>query len=258
MLIARYRIADGAEHYGLIEGDTLVRLAGPPFDAVSRSGRTDRLAHARLLQPVANPRVFAVGMNYKGHIAEAGAATPAKPLVFMMPTTAVVGPGEPIVIPREAQIVHHECELAVVIKRRGRRIREEEVDDFILGYTCANDVSERVIQNEEMKNGALLLGKSFDSFCPIGPAIATGLAPRSLCITTKVNGQVRQHGKVSDLLFSIPFLVSYISQAITLLPGDVILTGTPSGVGPLVAGDICEIEVAGIGRLINPVVAETP
>ncbi|GAA7766858.1 2-hydroxyhepta-2,4-diene-1,7-dioate isomerase [Cupriavidus sp. SHE] len=255
MKIARYQHHDGI-HYGVLEGDCLKRLVGSPFNALQRAGTTDQLDEVRLLSPLPAPRLFAVGMNYVGHIAEAGARTPEIPQFFMMPSTAVVGPDEPVVRPREAQVVHHEAELAIVIGRKGRRIAEEKALEHVFGYTCANDVSERVIQNREMPYGCLLIGKAFDTFCPLGPVIATGLDAGRLRVQASVNGTARQDGNTSDLLFSVPFIVSYLSQAVTLLPGDVILTGTPSGVGPLVGGDVCEITIEGIGTLRNPVVDE--
>lgn len=255
MKIARYQWHDGV-HYGVLEGAHLERLCGSPFDGITPSGQRDALADAKLLCPLPAPRLFAVGMNYIGHIAEAGAKTPDIPQFFMMPTTAAIGPDEAIVRPREAQVVHHEAELAIVIGRRGRRIGVADALDYVFGYTCANDVSERVIQNREMAYGCLLVGKAFDTFCPLGPVIATGLDAGNLRVQSSVNGTKRQDGNTSDLLFSVPFIVSYLSQAVTLLPGDVILTGTPSGVGPLTAGDVCEITIEGIGTLANPVVDE--
>jgi 2-keto-4-pentenoate hydratase/2-oxohepta-3-ene-1,7-dioic acid hydratase in catechol pathway len=255
MKIARYQTHD-AVHYGALEGPFLRRLNGSPFDGLALAGQTDALADAQLLCPLPAPRLFAVGMNYVGHIAEAGAKTPEIPQFFMMPATAAIGPDEAIVRPVEAQVVHHEAELAIVIGRRGRRIAPERALDHVFGYTCANDVSERVIQNREMGYGCLLVGKAFDTFCPLGPVIATGLDAGNLRVRSSVNGVPRQDGNTSDLLFTVPFIVSYLSQAVTLLPGDVILTGTPSGVGPLHAGDTCEITIEGIGTLRNPVVDE--
>ncbi|WP_187972633.1 fumarylacetoacetate hydrolase family protein [Aquibium microcysteis] len=255
MLIARYRIGT-AIHYGVLEDDRLHRLAGSPFAAVERAGITDSLADAALLAPVEAPRIFGVGLNYVAHIEESGAKTPVRPLFFMKPSTTVVGPGAPIVYPREARNVHFEAELAVVIGRSGRRIAPEAAPDHVLGYTCANDVSERVIQKEEMDQGALLVGKGFDSFCPLGPVIATGLDPRSLRLGARVNGIERQSSSTADLLFGVAELVSYLSSAITLQPGDVIITGTPSGVGPVTPGDSVDIWVEGVGTLTNPVVAE--
>ncbi len=255
MKIARYRLHD-AIHYGVLEGPSLQRLHGSPFDGLALAGPIDALVDAQLLCPLPAPRLFAVGMNYVGHIAEAGARTPEIPQFFMMPTTAAIGPDETIVRPVEAQVVHHEAELAIVIGRRGRRIGVESALEHVFGYTCANDVSERVIQNREMGYGCLLVGKAFDTFCPLGPVIATGLDAGRLRVQSSVNGVPRQDGNTSDLLFSIPFIVSYLSQAVTLLPGDVILTGTPSGVGPLQPGDVCEVTIEGIGTLRNPVVDE--
>jgi 2-keto-4-pentenoate hydratase/2-oxohepta-3-ene-1,7-dioic acid hydratase in catechol pathway len=255
MLIARYRIG-GDIHHGLLEGDLLRRLAGSPFVSLETTGTSDRLGDVTMLAPVAAPRIFGVGLNYVAHIEESGAKTPQRPLLFMKPTNTVVGPGEPIVYPREGQNVHFEAELAVVIGRAGRRIAEADALSHVLGYTCANDVSERVIQKEEMDQGALLVGKGFDSFCPLGPVIATGLDPSRLRLGARVNGVERQASTTADLLFSVPRLVSYLSLAIALQPGDVIITGTPSGVGPIVPGDVVDIWVEGVGTLTNPVVAE--
>lgn len=255
MKIARYQ-RHGIVHHGLLEGQSLQRLPGTPFESLTPSGPIDALSEVRLLCPIPTPRIFAVGMNYRGHIAEAGAKEPAMPQIFMMPSTAAIGPDEPIVRPTEAKLVHHEAELAIVIGRAGRRIPESAALEHVLGYTCANDVSERIIQNQEMAYGCLLIGKAFDTFCPLGPVIATGLDPFKLRVASRVNGVTRQDGNTADLLFSIPHIVSYLSQAVTLLPGDVILTGTPSGVGPLLSGDVCEITIEGIGTLRNPVLDE--
>ena len=255
MLIARYRIG-AAVHHGVLEDDRLHRLAGSPFASLAQAGITDSLADATLLAPVEPPRIFGVGLNYVAHIEESGAKTPVRPLFFMKPPTTVVGPGAPIVYPREGRNVHFEAELAVVIGRAGRRIAPEAALDHVLGYTCANDVSERVIQKEEMDQGALLVGKGYDSFCPLGPVIATGLDPTGLRLGARVNGVERQASSTSDLLFGVAALVSYLSSAISLLPGDVIITGTPSGVGPIEPGDSVDIWVEGVGTLTNPVVAE--
>jgi 2-keto-4-pentenoate hydratase/2-oxohepta-3-ene-1,7-dioic acid hydratase in catechol pathway len=168
----------------------------------------------------------------------------------------VIGPGAPIVYPREGREVHYEAELAVVIGRRARRVPRERALDVVLGYTCANDVSERVIQRAEMDMGALVVGKGFDSFQPLGPWIATGLDPSDLRVQARLNGKTRQDSRTSDLLFDVPALIAYLSAAITLEPGDVIITGTPAGVGAMRPGDVVEIEVEGIGVLRNPVVAE--
>jgi 2-keto-4-pentenoate hydratase/2-oxohepta-3-ene-1,7-dioic acid hydratase in catechol pathway len=201
-------------------------------------------------------RVFGVGLNYVNHIRETGSKTPRIPLLFMKPEGAVVGPDAPVVYPREGKEVHYEAELAVVIGRRARRIAPADTPSVILGYTCANDISERVIQREEMSMGCLVISKGYDSFCPLGPVIVTDLDPACLRIVARVNGVTRQDSSTSDLLFDVPTLVSYLSQAVTLEPGDVIITGTPAGVGPVVPGDVMEIEIEGIGVLRNPVIAE--
>ena len=253
--IARY-MHEGEVRFGILEEDGLHRLEGSPYVGLERSGFVDAQQASRLLCPLEAPRLFGIGLNYVEHILESGSRTPEIPLVFMKPSTSAIGPGEPIVYPREGQEVHFEAELAVVIGRRGRRIARERALDHVLGYTCANDVSERVIQQAEMAQGALVLCKGFDSFCPLGPTIATGLDPTNLRICARVNGVEHQSSSTSDLLFSVAELVAYLSTAITLLPGDVILTGTPSGVGPIRPGDVVEIEVEGVGVLTNPVVAE--
>ena len=257
MKIVRYQIDDEVAFGILDNGGSIRRLAGSPFDSLQPTDVTHPLDRVRLLAPVESPRVFGIGLNYVSHVREAGAETPAFPLVFMKPSTAVIGPGEPIVYPRQGQEVHHEAEMAVVIGKPARRVSEAEALDHVLGYTCGNDVSERTIQRAEMKSGALLMGKGFDSFCPLGPCIATDLDPANLDLSGRVNGEVRQQINTSDLLFSVPRLIEYISAAITLLPGDVILTGTPAGVGPIAPGDVVEIELTGVGVLSNPVVAES-
>lgn len=257
MKIARYRV-DGAAHYGILEGDTLQRLAGSPYESLATAGPQDALSAATLLSPVESPRIFGAGLNYVSHIREGGNETPQIPMLFMKPSTAAVGPGEPIIYPPEGQNVHFEGELAVVIGKTARRVSEADALNAVLGYTCANDVSERVIQAKEMALGCLLVGKAFDSFCPLGPVIATGLDPENLELEAFLNGDKRQSINTSDLLFSCRQLVSYLSQAITLLPGDVIITGTPAGVGPVKPGDQVDITIEGIGTLTNPVIAERP
>ena len=172
------------------------------------------------------------------------------------PRRLLLDPEEAIVYPKQGQNVHYEGELTVIMGKKARRVSEADALDYVLGYTCGNDVSERVIQANEMANGCMLIGKGFDTFKPIGPYIATGLDSTNLELTTRLNGEVKQHTNTDDLIFSVAQLIAYISEAITLLPGDVIMTGTPSGVGPVQPGDVVEIEISGIGVLRNPVVAE--
>jgi len=255
MRIARYALGSDVR-YGLLEGDTLKRLAGSPYDGITPTGDSDPLDKARLLCPVEAPRIFGAGLNYVSHIKEGGNKTPEIPMLFMKPDTAAAGPNEPILYPLEAEHVDFEGELAVVIGKKARRVSKADALSVVLGYTCANDFSERAIQFKEMSIGCLLVGKAFDGFCPLGPVIATDLDPTDLLLEAFVNGERRQSINTSDLLFSCAELVSYLSQAITLRPGDVIITGTPAGVGPVKPGDTVDVSIEGIGTLTNPVAAE--
>lgn len=256
MHIARYTLDDSV-HYGIVENETsIVRLEGSPLDGLKRSGAIDALAAVRLLTPIERPRVFGLGYNYVAHSKEVGKAVPQLPVLFMKPSTTVIGPDESIVYPDDGQNIHFEGELTVVIGKRARHVSEASALDHVLGYTCGNDVSDRVLQRRESEFGCLLVGKGYDTFAPMGPVIATGLNPSRLGIVTRVNGAVRQDGTTSDLLFPVPAIVSYLSRYMTLLPGDMIMTGTPAGVGPIQVGDTIEVEIEGIGILRNDVVAE--
>ena len=256
MKIIRYR-TNGYIAHGILEDDgTIQELAGSPFKSLDTSGTVTLAEKVALLVPVSAPRLIGVGLNYAAHAAEGNKTPPPQPMLFMLPSTAVIGPEEPIIYPRQGKVVHYEGELAVVIGKETRRVPETEALDYVFGYTCGNDVSERVIQAAEMEQGCLLIGKGFDTFKPLGPCITTDLDPGDLELTTRLNGEVKQHTKTSDLIFSVAQLISYTSEAVTLLPGDVIMTGTPSGVGPVKPGDVVEIEIEGIGTLQNPVVAE--
>ena len=256
MKILRYE-ADGDARYGILEEDDSIRqLVGSPFGDFAAGDEVAQLDQVRVLAPVAPDKVIGVGLNYKDHIEESGKEPPAFPMLFMKPSTAVIGPEEPIVYPPEGERVDYEVELVAVIGREARRVSERGALDYVLGYTCGNDVSARNIQLPEMAMGTLLIGKGFDTFCPLGPVIATGLDPTNIEVMTRLNGEERQRANTSNLLFSVANLVSYISQAITLEPGDVILTGTPEGVGPMQPGDVCEIEIDGVGVLRNSVVGE--
>ncbi len=255
MKIARYA-RHGLVHYGRLDGSGLHRLEGSIWDAPVETGAVDPLEAVTLLAPVERPRVFGVGLNYVAHIAESGAKKPEIPLFFMKPSTSVIGPEAEIVYPREGRNVHFEAELAVVIGRTCRRLPPGQGLSAVFGYTCANDISERVIQAQEMAQGALLIGKGYDTFCPLGPVIETELDSTRLAISARVNGVERQSSTTSDLLFPVAALVEYLSRALTLLPGDVIITGTPAGVGPVLPGDEIEIELEGIGILRNRVVIE--
>ena len=258
MKIVRYQEGDRV-HYGVLEeGGLIRRLAGTPYESLTPDGTTTQLEAVRILSPVPAPRIFGLGLNYADHAAEGGKEHPPQPMLFMKPSTAAIGPEEPIIYPaaETGLEVHFEAELVAVIGRKARRVGVGEALEYVLGYTCGNDVSERVIQRAEMKEGCLLMGKGYDTFCPLGPAVVTGLDPTDLLLMARVNGRERQRTNTSGLIYSVAEIVSYMSQAMTLLPGDVILTGTPSGVGPVHPGDRVEIEIPQVGVLSNPVVAD--
>ena len=256
MHIARYAL-DECVHYGIIENEgSIARLQSSPLDGLNRSGAIDAPSAVRLLAPIDRPRVFGLGYNYVAHSNEVGKAVPQLPVLFMKPSTSVIGPNESIVYPDDGQNIHFEGELTVVIGKKARHVSAANALDHVLGYTCGNDVSDRVLQRRESEFGCLLAGKGYDTFAPTGPVIATGLDPSRLGIITRVNGAVRQNGTTADLLFSVPEIIAYLSRYMTLLPGDMIMTGTPAGVGPIQVGDTIEVDIEGIGILRNNVVAE--
>jgi len=254
MRIARFTTGD-EPRYALLEDDSdeLLVIAGDPlYTPVTPTGRRVRLADARLLAPVIpRSKVVGVGRNYAAHVAEMGDEVPVEPLLFLKPNTSVIGPGDPIVLPRWSREVHHEAELAVVISRLCKDVPRERAAEVILGYTAANDVTARDIQRSDDQ---WTRAKGFDTACPLGPVIVTDLDPRDLAVQARVNGALRQDGRTSQMVFDVADLVAYVSGVFTLLPGDVILTGTPAGVGPIRAGDLVDVEVEGIGVLANPVV----
>ncbi len=239
--------------YGLIEGEDVYAVEGSIFGQFRQAEKVAALTEVRLLAPCQPTKILAVGLNYRKHAAEAGMDVPPEPLVFSKPTSSVIGPLDPIVYPILSQHVDYEGELAVVIGQRARNVPPEKAHDFILGYTCANDVTARDLQK---RDNQWTRAKGFDTFSPLGPCIVTGLDPARLNIQTRVNGETRQDGSTADMVSGVAELISYISQVMTLEPGDVILTGTPSGVGPLQPGDVVEVEIEGIGILRNPVVSQ--
>jgi 2-keto-4-pentenoate hydratase/2-oxohepta-3-ene-1,7-dioic acid hydratase in catechol pathway len=211
------------------------------------------LTAVRLLAPCRPTKILAVGLNYRTHAAEAGYDVPSEPLVFSKPPSSVIGPLETIVYPALSQQVDYEGELAVVIGRQARSVSPVKAHDFVLGYTCGNDVTARDLQR---RDDQWTRAKGFDTFCPLGPCIVTGLDTAHLAIRTHVNGEIRQDASTADMVFNVAELIAYVSQVMTLEPGDVILTGTPSGVGPLQPGDVVDVEIEGIGALRNPVVSQ--
>jgi 2-keto-4-pentenoate hydratase/2-oxohepta-3-ene-1,7-dioic acid hydratase in catechol pathway len=238
--------------YGAVEPEGIRIYRGTPFVAWEPTETVVDWEHARLLSPVIPTKIVAVGKNYAEHAAEMGGDVPDSPVLFMKPPTSVIGPLQPIRIPQQAEEVHHEAELAVVIGSVTRNVTIEDVGPHILGYTAANDVTARDLQRAD---GQWTRAKGFDSFCPLGPAIDTDLDPQEgLAVISRVNGETRQSGSTADLVFGVGELVSFVSSIMTLLPSDIILTGTPSGVGPIEPGDRVEVEIEGVGVLMNPVV----
>jgi len=212
---------------------------------------TLRLADTQMLPPVSPSKIVCVGRNYREHAAELGNPMPSEPLLFLKAPSAVITSGDVIELPAASERVEHEGELGLVIGRRCRRLSEEEDPlVYVLGFTCLNDVTARDLQRKDVQ---FTRGKSFDTFCPVGPFIVTGLDPSDLSVETRVNGEVRQSGRTSAMAFPVPYLIRYISHVMTLEPGDLIATGTPAGVAPLLDGDTVEVEVEGVGVLRNPV-----
>ena len=250
MRIARFSHND-AIRYGIVDEGELVVLAGDPmFAGFDTTGERVPLADIALLAPVIpRSKIVCVGRNYRDHAAELGNDVPTSPLLFFKPNTSVIGPGDTIVLPPQSERVDFEGELAAVIGRIAKNVAAENALDYVFGYTIANDVTARDLQKTD---GQWARAKGFDTFCPLGPAIETDFDPSGdAVVTTRVNGEVRQQGPISDMIFSLADVIAYASAAFTLLPGDVILTGTPAGVGPFVAGDIVEVEVTGLGILRN-------
>jgi 2-keto-4-pentenoate hydratase/2-oxohepta-3-ene-1,7-dioic acid hydratase in catechol pathway len=240
--------------YGMIEGEKVFTLLGDLAEgslSLEASGPSVNLHEAKLLPPVAPSKVVCVGRNYKEHAAELGNLMPDEPLLFLKAPSSIIGDGETILLPRFSQRVEHEGELAVVIGRRCRNIGEDEDPlAYALGYTCLDDVTARDLQRKDVQ---FTRAKSFDTFCPVGPFVVTGLDPSDLLVETRVGGELRQSGRTSMMAFGVPFLIRYISDMMTLEPGDLVSTGTPAGVGPLNDGDTVEVSVEGVGTLRNPV-----
>ncbi|GAA3197329.1 fumarylacetoacetate hydrolase family protein [Actinocorallia longicatena] len=240
--------------FGVVEGEEIAAVAGHPFlGEVRFTGARHALVDVRVLAPILPSKVIAIGRNYADHAREMGSEPPVEPLFFSKPSTSIIGSGEAIQYPEKlSQRVDFEGELAVVIGRLCRDVPVSRAHEVIFGYTCANDVTARDLQK---KDGQWTRAKGFDTFCPLGPWINTDLDASDLAIRTLVNGEVRQDGRTSDMIHDIPNLIAHISQVMTLLPGDVILTGTPAGVGPLDIGDSVTVELEGVGSLTNRVIA---
>lgn len=258
MRFIRYRKGSEAPRFGWILEDASGVLVGPvegsPFDEFRRLEVVEPLASVRLLAPLQPGKIICIGRNYVAHAKEHDADVPEVPLLFLKPPSAVIGPGQAIVLPPQSQQVEHEAELVVVFGRRGRWIPPEEALEYILGYTIGNDVTARDLQR---RDGQWTRSKGFDTFCSLGPWIETDFDPADGVITCHVNGEMRQMASTRDMVFGVRQLVAFISSVMTLEPGDVLMTGTPAGVGPLAPGDVVEVTIEGLGKLSNPVVAET-
>ena len=236
--------------YGLADDDSITLISDEPFAAWETEGVLP-LGQAQLLAPVIPTKVVCVGINYRTHATEMGHEIPDEPILFLKPPTSIVGPGAEIHIPGGLAEVDYEAELGIVIGRRTRNITPDDAPGYVLGYLCGNDVTSRTLQR---KDGQWARAKGFDTFCPVGPWVETDVDPRDLQVECVLNGELRQSGRTSDMIFGPWEIVSFASRVMTLLPGDVILTGTPSGIGPMVRGDVVEVRIEGIGSLLNRVV----
>lgn len=242
----RYCLTDGTVSYARVEGGDLVLLATAPWLGQQETGRIASVADARPLCPVEPRKIMCIGRNYGAHAKEMGAEVPKIPLLFLKPPSALLAPGGTVLLPPESERVEHEAELGVVVGRGGRRIPIDAAMGHVFAYTAVGDITARDLQRAD---GQWSRAKGFDTFCPVGPELVTGIDPQSIEVIGRVNGEVRQKGNTADMMFGVASLVSHLSQAMTLEPGDLIATGTPSGVGPLDDGDRFEVEVSGVGVL---------
>jgi 2-keto-4-pentenoate hydratase/2-oxohepta-3-ene-1,7-dioic acid hydratase in catechol pathway len=253
MKIGRF-LVDGQPQYGVVEGDTVRLLKGEPYEGIEYSGQSVALAQVKILAPCEPGKVVAVGLNYTDHIAEMGDRTPDDPVIFMKPATSVIAQGENIVRPKESQKVDYEAEVAAVISKKLKGVTAEEAKAGVLGFTILNDVTARDIQR---KDEQWTRGKGYDTFAPTGPFIDTDFDPRKpMRIQAVLNGEVKQDSTTNLMIHDPYALIAFIARGMTLMPGDLVTTGTPSGVGAMLAGDVIEIVVEGVGSLKNPVVDE--
>jgi len=237
--------------YGLIDDQQIQEISAAPWTQWSKLSRTWRIDDVRVLAPIEPQKIVCVGRNYAAHAAELGNEVPKEPLIFLKPPSAIIGPGESIVLPAQSQKVEHEGELGLVIGKKCSHLKQsDDALGYLLGYTCVNDVTARDLQKSDVQ---FTRAKGFDTFCPVGPHIETHLDPADVLVQTHVNGTQRQSGRTSLMIYPVAFLVRWISNVMTLFPGDLIATGTPAGVGPLVAGDNVDVSVSGVGVLRNPV-----
>lgn len=251
MRLVRF-LAQGRPVYGVMNGDEVAELDGDFFSLFKTLKACHALSAITLLPPCVPSKIVAVGLNYSDHAEELGLPIPDEPIIFLKPATTVIGPGQRILYPPQATRVDYEAELGVVIKDRIRNVEPGEAHEHILGYTCVNDVTARDLQK---KDGQWTRAKSFDTFCPVGPWLETGLNPDDVLVEAYLNGVRKQSSRSSNFIFKVPYLVSFISRIMTLCPGDLIIAGTPSGIGPMQPGDEIEVRIEGIGSLKNIVSA---
>jgi 2-keto-4-pentenoate hydratase/2-oxohepta-3-ene-1,7-dioic acid hydratase in catechol pathway len=249
MRIARFRHA-GNVAFGLVEGENLKVLVGDPYSGIELSGQTVSVSDVELLAPTVPSKIICIGMNYSAHAAEISQDVPEEPLMFFKPSSSVTGPGAPIVLPWQSDQVELECELTIVVGKEAKNVPLDLVNDHILGFTIANDVTARDLQFSDLQWAR---SKGFDSFCPMGPWIDTEFDPEQTTLESRINGTVRQMGSTRDMNFDVYQIFSYVSQNVTLYPGDVILTGSPAGLSRIQKGDMVECEIKGLGVLSNPV-----
>ncbi|MDD5288741.1 MAG: fumarylacetoacetate hydrolase family protein [Dehalococcoidales bacterium] len=237
--------------YGVLTGKTIKAIRGNPFSTIRYSGATHKLNEVKLMAPCIPSKIVCLGLNYRSHANELKSQIPQTPLLFLKPTTAIIGPEDKIIYPEMSERVDYEGELGVVIKKKASHISQEEALDYVLGYTCFNDITARDLQN---RDGQWTRAKGFDTFAAFGPCIETEVDPTNAPIETYLNGELKQRGNTDDLIFPVKETISFISNVMTLLPGDVIATGTPGGIGPMRPGDTVEIKIAPIGVLRNSLV----
>lgn len=249
MLYLRYQ-KNGDTRYGWLDGTRIGAITGDIFGSYKRESIVDDVRDVKVLPPVVPSKIVAVNLNYDSRAAEVGTTRPDIPPIFLKPPSAILAHEEEIVLPPQSQQVEHEAELAVVMGRRARWVSVEDALKFVWGYTCANDVTARDL---EQRDSHFTRGKGFDTFCPLGPFVSSDVDPADVVITCSVNNQLRQMTSTREMTFSVPQLIAFISSVMTLEPGDVILTGTCAGVGLLAAGDVVQVEIEGIGKLVNPV-----
>jgi 2-keto-4-pentenoate hydratase/2-oxohepta-3-ene-1,7-dioic acid hydratase in catechol pathway len=252
--ILRYK-SEGKSQFGILEGDTVYSASGDVFSGLNKVEEVGKYDDLNLDIPIRPGKIIAIGLNYAKHVTENDPTReqPTEPVVFMKPISSLLAHGENIELPDDDNI-HYEAELCIVMGRKAKQIKQADWQDYVLGYTAGNDVSHRTFQ---AKDGQWVRAKGFDTFCPLGPVIETDMDAQNAAVISRLNGEVRQNNNTNDLIFGIPFLLEFITNVMTLEPGDVIMTGTPEGVGPMKPGDTIEVEIGGVGVLSNPVVARS-